>query len=113
VATSDIVVQVRKATELPFVMVSGIGPGNWCIRWLSTCPKAKGRFRGFLCSICLNGFIFVVRWQKKNVFDSCVKSLQYFRTDNISTESLVNALVNLPVLCYDIEVGNYEKFAKI
>jgi len=57
-------------------------------------------------------WIFVVRQQKRNVFESCVKSLQYFCMDNISMESLLNAVFK-NILCYKIEVGIYEKFAKM
>jgi len=57
-------------------------------------------------------WIFVERWQKRNMFDLCVKSFQYFRTNNMSTQSFLNAVFK-NVLCYNIEVGIYKKFAKI
>jgi len=43
--------------------------------------------------------------QKRNVFDSNVKSLQYFHTDNVLERLILNAVFK-NVLCYEIEVGN-------
>jgi len=41
-----------------------------------------------------------------------MKSLQYFRSDNISPELLINAVFR-NVRCWKIEVGIYEKVAKM
>jgi len=41
-----------------------------------------------------------------------MKSSYYFRTDNISTESLFNVLFK-KLLSYEIEVGTNEKIANI
>jgi len=68
------------------------GPRHWCISWKSTCLKGKGLFSLFLgfFGICvpiyLNGRNGVGYCSPRNVFDSCVKSWQYFRTDKILLE---------------------------
>jgi len=72
-------------------------------------PRAsRGReVSGFFCPIGLNGVFF-----NRNVFDSCMKSFQYFRMDNMSLEMSVHWLYEY-VVSFKIEVGVYEKFAKM
>ena len=60
---------------------------HWCIIQRSTCPKEKGRFGDF-SAICFSGI--GAYFFNRNVFDSCVKSFQYFRTQNISLELAVH-----------------------
>jgi len=51
-----------------------------CIRWDPRAPEGKGGFGGFR-SHWFDWHIF-----NRNVFDSCVESWRYFRTDNILLE---------------------------
>jgi len=93
--------------------------GEWggrrhsCIRWKSTCLKGKGLFLAcFLAffSICvcirLNG-----RNDVRNVFDSCVKSWQYFHTDIIPLNS-VNDWLSDDIVRFKIEVEIDQKCTK-
>jgi len=48
----------------------------------------------------------------RNVFDSCVKSQQYFHIVSISLETSVHWLSE-EVVRFEIEDGVYEKFAKL
>ena len=79
--------KVREAIELPFGVVSGVAR---CTGVLDDDPGHRARgMRGFgVVLVQWFEWIFVVRRQKRSIFDSCVNSLQYLRTDNISTESL-------------------------
>jgi len=71
------------------------GPMHWYIRWGFHSPIGKVVLGCFL--VHWFKWIIIVHRQKRNVFDSYVKSLQYFRTDNISAESLLNAVCkNVP-----------------
>jgi len=69
-------------------MVSGEGAGIDVLDEVYI-PKGKGCFRGFL--VYWFQWIIVVRRQKRNVFDACVKSLRTI----ISTESLLNAVFKM------------------
>jgi len=62
---------------------------------LCSCVKVREAIE-LLLGVSLNGFSSCVG-KKRSVFDSCVKSLQYFGMDSISTESLLNTVLN--VLC--------------
>jgi len=46
------------------------------------------------------------------VFDSNVKSWQYFHIDNISLQTMVNRWLSGDVVSLEIEAEVYEKFAK-
>ena len=87
---------------MPFGVVNGIGRG---IRVLDVVhvPNAKGSF----CSHWFEWHIF-----SRNVFDSCVKSSQYFHTDNISLETSVH-WPSEGIARFEIDVGVYEKFANM
>jgi len=45
----------------------------------------------------------------RNVFDSCVKSLKYFRTDNISLETSFYYWLSDDIVRFKIEEGVEEK----
>jgi len=53
-----------------------------------------------------------VYFYNRNVFDSCVKNSQYFRTDNIALETFV-CWLSEDVVSFEINVWVYEKFAKM
>ena len=90
--------KVRELIELPFGVVSGVGPRHWCIRWdphpLEKWMGGLGGFwtvDGFLQLSCpLVLMAFLSSFERENVFDLCVKSLQYFCWDNIRLEALFN-----------------------
>jgi len=69
--------------------VSGVGTGTGVLNGVHI-PKGKGGLGGFLVHWFKQHFW--VYWWQRNVFDSCVKSWQYFHTDNISSESLFHAV---------------------
>jgi len=78
-------VEVHELIELSFGVVKGVGPGINV--WNGSPHGSRGRVDFVV--VCphwpngLNGLIF-----KINVFDSCVKSWEYFRMHSISLESI-------------------------
>ena len=69
--------------------------------------QGEGEVLRVYVSICLNGISL-----NKIVFDSCVKSLEYFHMDNISLESTVHWLYEC-IVTFKVDRGVYEKCAKM
>jgi len=67
--------------------------------------RERGGGSGVSSAITLNGALL-----GRNVLDSCLKSLHYFSTDNISFETSFHCF--LTIVRFKIE-GRYEKFLKI
>jgi len=87
-----------------------VGGARHChIRWGPGPPRNRGSFWWFFWSIGLNGFSLYISKEKRI---RRVKSSQYFHMDNISAESPLNVVFK-NVLYYEIEVGIYEKLAKM
>jgi len=88
---------------------------EWVWRRL-TCVHARCKLVRHTCRWVVRSF-FRSNWFKRRIFNtnvsnSCVKSWLYFRTDNISSETFVHWLSEETVR-FDIEVGVYDKFAKM
>ena len=69
-------------------------PRHSCVRCKSTCLKGKGLFlASFLAffGICVC-IVSIGDMTLRNAFDSCVKSWQYFPTQNISLNSVYDWL---------------------
>ena len=81
-------------------------PRHSCVRWKSTCLKGKGLFLAWFLAFFGNcpPIHFNERSDVRNVFDSCVKSWQYFCTHGISLNSVSNWL-SCDVVRFKVEVG--------
>jgi len=61
--------EIREAIELLFGVVSGVGPDNGVLDRGRHAPRGRGGFGDFL--VHWIEWIFIVRWQNRNVCDSC------------------------------------------
>ena len=66
----------------------------------------------FCFHFCLSICVCALIWMGRNVFDSCMKSWEYFRTDGISLESMFHWLFD-DLVRFKIEVGVEEKCTKM
>jgi len=83
-----------------------VGRGTVVLNGGSHVLKGRKGFGGF------RFHWFELRIFNRNIFDSCVKSLEYFRSDNASLETSVYRPSKEIVRC-EIEAGVYEKYAKM
>jgi len=69
-------------------------------------PQGEGAVSGMVCSIFrhFHPIHFSGRSDLRNVFDSCVKSWQYFRMHSISLNS-VSKWLSYDIVRFKIEVG--------
>jgi len=100
-------VEVHKAIELSFGVVSGVGPG---IHVLHGGPRAS---RGRSVSGMVFGRIRIFASMQSNgqqpMIDSCVKNRQYFHTHCIPLNSASNSL-SYDIVRFKIKVGVDAKF---
>jgi len=96
-------VEISEPIELSFSVVSGVSPGIDV--WNRGPLGSRGRVDfGVVCPHSpygFNGLIF-----KRNVFDFCVKSWEYFHTHSISLESTFRWL-SKNILKFEVSVGFY------
>jgi len=86
-------VAVLAPIEVSFGVMSGVVPGIGVLDG-DPHPQGEGKvLRIFL--VHWFEWIFIVCLQNKNVLNSCVKSLQYFRMDNIPIELLLNVVFKM------------------
>jgi len=72
---------------------------------LSVCAQSINRLRHHRCVASVNLF-------NRNIFDSCVKSWECFRSDNISLETSLSWLSD-NIVRFKIEMGVEEKCTKM
>jgi len=103
----------RKCTVAKQLIGSGFHLGvewGWsrdeCIRWGHRASSGRGDFWG------LSPPLVWMAYFNRNVFNLCVESWQYFRTDNTSLEMFVYWL-SKDIVSFEIKVGVYQKFAKM
>jgi len=84
------------------------GPRHSCIRWGPRAPRGKGVTEIFAPLFQWRMGLF----SHRNIFDSYVKSWEYFGTDNITLESAFRWLSE-DVLKFEVYVGVHEKYAKM
>jgi len=98
-------VEVRRTIELSFGVVSGVGPGIHVLYESPRASRGRGCFwHGFWHFLAFRPIHFNGRSDVRNVFDSCVKSWQYFCTHGISLKSVSNWL-SYDIVRFKIEVG--------
>jgi len=88
-------VEVRKAIELSFGTVSGVGPGIHVLDGSARASRGRVCFwHGlwhFLAS--RHALVSIGLMTLRNAFDSCLKSWQYFRTHSIPLNSVSNSFL--------------------
>jgi len=102
--------EVRELIELSFGVVSGMGSGIRVLDGGRDHPRGRVVFRVLWSIIGLNGFLFCVG--KGETYLLVCEKFTIFPYGQC-IDGIVIKCVLKNVLCYEIEVGIYEKFAKI
>jgi len=104
-------VKVRRAIELSFGVVSGVGPGIHVLDGGPRASRGRGCFwHGFgHFSASGHALVSIGVMTLRNTFDSCVKSWQYFRTHGILLNSVLYSLSSY-IVRFKIQVGVDAKF---